>query len=145
MGFSIYFETTVPITADKAGAIRDAAALANAGRTWLSCEPVHFFSRKDSGLFGHLLGGVKPNLMPHPADVEAAAKENLPDGTFSDVLEILCRLSEAHDVDWDIRHDFSNGSIGYIRAGVCDEKVTALIQELAKMSNVLRDSGFFRD
>ena len=43
MGFSIHYRTTRPITPAESDTIRRAAHAANEGRTWLSCEPVHFY------------------------------------------------------------------------------------------------------
>lgn len=75
-----------------------AARAANQGRTWLSCEPVHFFTNDEDG---HLLGGSKPNFRPHPDDVASAAREALPDGSARDMLDILCGLSRDHGIDGD--------------------------------------------
>jgi hypothetical protein len=57
MGFTVYYRSTRPVDAATKGAIEKAARAASEGRTWLSCEPVHFFS----GDKEHLMGGSKPN------------------------------------------------------------------------------------
>ena len=108
MGFTIYYRSTRPVSKPEADAIASAAAGANKGRTWLSCEAVHFFERQKDG---HLLGGSKPNFMPHPDDVTAAALEGLPDGTTRDLLDILCQLSQQHGIDWALSHDHDPGLI----------------------------------
>src|SRR5947199_172826 len=98
MGFTIYYRSTRPVAKAEADAIHQAAREANVGRTWLGCEPVHFFPGVEAG---HLLGGSKPNFEPHPDDAAASAGEGLPDGTVRDVLDVLCRLSRDHAIDWE--------------------------------------------
>src|SRR2546426_11760610 len=131
MGFKIYYRSTRPVAPTEADAIRQAARAANEGRTWLGCEPVHFSPSDD----GYLLGGSKPNFQPHPDDAAAAAREGLPDGTPRDMLDILCRLSRDHDVDWEISHDHSDGPVGYIRGGVCDDEVLLQVHALANLGD----------
>jgi hypothetical protein len=102
----------------------------------LSCEPVHFFTGGDDG---HLLGGSKPNFQPHPDDVASAAREGLPDGSARDMLDVLSRLSRDHGVDWEIRHDHSDGPIGYIRSGTCDDNVLSQVEAFADLADILAD------
>jgi len=138
MGFTVYYRSTEPVAQEERDAIQKAASAANRARTWLSCEPVHFFADSEDG---HLLGGSKPNIMPHPNDVAAAAQVDLPDGTTRDMLEILCQLSRDHAVNWEISHDESDGPVGYILAGVCDEEVSVQIGALAHMGDILGELG----
>jgi hypothetical protein len=137
MGFTIYYRATQPLPEATNAAIQAAASAANNGRTWLSCEPVHFFASND----GHLFGGSKPNFMPHPDDAAAAARENLPDGTALDMLDVLCRLSHEHAVDWEITHEHSNGPVGYIRGGVSDPAVIEQVTAISKVGDMLGDFG----
>jgi hypothetical protein len=136
MGFSIYYRSTRPVNPAEADAIRETARTASAGRTWLSCEPIHFFGGQEDG---HLFGGSKPNFQPHPDDAAAAAREGLPDGTTRDMLDILCLLSRDHKVDWDLSHD--HGPVGYIRGGVCDPRVLDQIEALADLGDILGELG----
>jgi hypothetical protein len=133
MGFTIYYRSTRPVSPAEAQAVEQSTRAACRGRTWLSCEPVHFFGGDD----GHLLGGSKPNFQPHPDDVAAAAREGLPDGTARDMLDILCRLSRAHGIDWEITHDHSDGPVGYVRGGVCDADVLAQVEAFAELGDML--------
>jgi hypothetical protein len=135
MGFSVSYRSTEPVAKPVQDAIHQAADAANEGRTWLSCEPVLFFRSED----GYLEGSSKPNFMPHPDDVASAASEDLPDGTTRDMLDILCRLSRDHAVDWEIRHDHSEGPVGYIQGGVCDDEVLAQIEAFADLGDILAD------
>jgi hypothetical protein len=137
MGFTVYYRSTRPVAPAEAEVIRRAAGEANAGRSWLGCEPVHFFPGDDGG---HLLGGSKPNFQPHPGDAAAAARSGLPDGTTRDMLDILCRLSRDHGIDWALSHDHDT-DVGYIRAGVCDEGALAQIEAFAVMGDVLGELG----
>lgn len=109
------------------------------GRTWLSCEPVSFFSILHNGPDpdGILRGFSKPNFFPHPDDASSAQAEGLPDGTLRDVLDILCELSARFDIDWEISHDYSHGPVGYIRGGVCDEDVREQCEAFAELPDVL--------
>ena len=95
--------------------MREGAATANRGRSWLSSEPVHFFAGLEDG---KLAGASKPNFIPSSDDAKSATSSGLPDGTPRDVVEILSRLSREHGVDWEVSHDF--GAAGFIRAGVPD-------------------------
>lgn len=133
MGFTVTYRTTKPMEADLAKALASAASELCRDRTWLSCEPVHFFPVSD----GHLFGGSKPNFLPHPEDAAAAAREGLPDGTVRDLLDILCRLSSEHGVDWEIGHDASDGPVGFIRGGICDEEVAGQIDAFAELGGML--------
>src|SRR6185437_16335941 len=106
MGFTINYRSVRPVSPAEATAIRRAASDACRGRTWLSCEPVHFYAASDDG---HLCGSSKPNFRPHPDDKASASREGLPDGTARDMLDVLCRLSKDHGIDWEISHDHSGG------------------------------------
>jgi hypothetical protein len=130
MGFTIYYRSTRPVSPAKAAAVEAAARVLRRGRTWLSCEPIHFFKDQDDG---HLLGGSKPNPMPDPDDA-AAAREGLPDGTTRDLLHILCHLSREHGIDWEISHDYSGGPAGYIRKGIADGLIVNQLEALADLN-----------
>jgi len=138
MGISIQYRSLHPVGAEQADAVRDAAHEANAGRTWLSCEPV-FFYPKEVAKSDHLLGSSKPNLSPHPDDVEAASRMDLPDGGFQDVLEILCQLSREFQIDWEIQNDFVPNSVSYIRDGACDSNLNDLAETISDVSQFLEE------
>ena len=59
-----------------------------------------------------MTGGSKPNFLPDPADRSSAEQEGIPDGTISDVLDVLAVLSKSHGVDWEITHEAYDGPIG---------------------------------
>lgn len=134
MGFSIYYRSTRPVSPALAGAVVRAALEMCRGRSWLGCEPVTFFPEMQDG---HLMGGSKPNFLPHPRDHASAALSGLPDGTTRDLLDILCRLSREHRIDWELSHDHSGGPVGYIRSGVCDDEVTDQMNALACLGEFL--------
>jgi hypothetical protein len=139
MGFSIRYCTTRSITANQANAIRQGAIDLIKGRTWLSCEPVHFFADQDDD---RLSGFSKPNFNPHADDVASAAREGLPDGTVLDLLEVLRQLSCEHGVDWELSHDHSDGPFGFIRGGVCEPGLFDQIEGIAGMAETM---GEFTD
>jgi hypothetical protein len=134
MGFTIYYRSTRAVSQEEAEVIGRAARDACRGRTWLNCEPVHFFSGSEDGC---LFGGSKPNFRPHPDDVASAARRELPHGGVRDMLEVLCRLSREHDLDWEISHDHSGGPVGLIRAGECDRDVLAQVEAFADVAEYL--------
>lgn len=136
MGFTIYYRSTRPVAPAEAAAIERATDELCLGRTWLSCEPVGFFP---DGEDGHLFGGSKPNFQPHPDDAAAAAREGLPDGTTFDMLDVLCQVSRDHGIDWEISHDHSDGAVGFIRSGVCDEEVSSQVRAFAGLGDILGD------
>lgn len=135
MGFTIYYRSTQRVNAARAKAIRAAAEAFTSGRTWLSCEPVGFFSNKG----GHLSGGSKPNFQPDPEDAAAAAAEGLPDGTVRDMVDVLCKLSADFDVDWELSHDHDPGPIGLIRSGVCEPRLREQLKTLGSLGGILRE------
>lgn len=134
MGFSIHYRSTRPVSPAETEAINRAAQEACQGRTWLSCEPVRFYSGDEDG---HLIGGSKPNFRPHPDDVASAARQGLPDGSARDMLDVLCRLSREHGIDWEISHDYSGGPVGSIRAGLCDDGVLSQVEAIADLGDIL--------
>lgn len=134
MGFSIMYRSTRPVSTAEAASIKEAAEAACRGRTWLSCEPVHFNSGSEDG---HLLGSSKSNFHPHPDDVASAKNEGLPDGTLRDLLDILCQLSRDHGIDWEVHHDHSDGPIGLIQAGECEGDVVAQVEAFADVAEFL--------
>jgi hypothetical protein len=136
MGFTVYYRSTRRVGAARAKAIRRAASTLNKGRTWLSCEPVGFFTEREDG---RLCGGSKPNFLPHPDDVASAAREALPDGTVLDMLEILCQLSRDHAVDWEFSHDHDPGPIGFIRGGVCEEGLLGQIEAIGELADIMSE------
>jgi len=131
MGFTAYYRSLDTIDAEKRASIEAACDELCRGRTWLSCEPVLFFSGDDDG---HIMGGSKPNFIPHPDDVDSAESEGLPDGTIQDALDVLCQLSRDHGVGWEISHDYSNGPIGLIRNGDADPEVRAVCHDILQFS-----------
>jgi hypothetical protein len=112
----------------------------SSGRTWLSCEPPWLFNND-----GALMGISKPNFSPHPDDVASARSEGLPDGTLIDLLDILCELSRDFDVEWEISHDYSEGPIGYIRNGVCDDEVRTQCTAFNDLADELGGQDFDLD
>jgi hypothetical protein len=140
MGYRFYYRSTRPVTPAEASAIEQVTPELCRGRTWLSCEGVHYYGSKD----GHLAGGSKTNPLPHPDDAADAAQDGRPDGTTRDALAILCRLSSDHGVDWEVSGDIS-GPVGYIRGGVCDDEVVSKIGSLADLGDILRDLGADED
>ncbi len=134
MGFTVYYRSTRPIPPSEAEAVKQAAKVACHGRTWLGCEPVRFFSGQGDD---RLLGGSKPNFQPHPRDAAAAANEGLPDGTVRDMLDVLGRLSRDFSIDWEINHDHSDGPVGFIRGGPCDEQVLSQVEAFADLGDIL--------
>lgn len=142
MGFTVYYRSARPVSPAEAEAIEQNASALCQSRTWLGCEPVGFFAEQDDG---HLLGGSKPNFQPHPDDVAAAAREDLPNGTTLDMLDILCQLSRDHGIDWEISHDHSGGPIGYVRDGVCDGEVLSQIEAFAELGDILGELGLDED
>lgn len=63
MGFSFAYQTTRPVTPAEAEAITRGADAAQ-GRSWLSCEPVHFHepaSEDEAGETALLMDSIKPD------------------------------------------------------------------------------------
>jgi hypothetical protein len=52
---------------------------------------------------------------------------------------VLSRLSLDHGVDWEISHDASDGPIGYIRNGICDDEVLNQVGALADLGDIFSE------
>lgn len=135
MGFAVSYISTRPVTPTESEVIKQVASQLCDGRTWLGCEPV-FFAREESG---RLCGCCKPTIVASADDAAALAHEGLPDGTIRDAIDVLCRLSRDHNIEWEISHDHSDGPIGYIRDGVCDGEVENQVSAFADLSMMLQD------
>ncbi|MHC5540451.1 hypothetical protein ACYOEI_19695 [Singulisphaera rosea] len=135
MGFTVYYRSTRPVTKAESEVIQQAVDAANSGRTWLHCEGVHFFPIEDDGF---LLGGSKPNFLPHPDDAGAAAQEGLPNGTCRDMLDVLSQVSRDFGIDWILSHDY-DPNIGAVRAGILDPGVINQIEAFADLGDILGD------
>lgn len=129
MGFSVHYQTTELISRGLQAEIVAALDALSRGRAWLSCEPP-LLDDED----GYLRGFSKPNFAPAAIDVAAAAPEGLPDGKLMDLLDVLCALSNQFDIDWEIAHDHSDGPIGYIRQGRCDDEVSVQCEAIQDMA-----------
>lgn len=138
MGFSVYYRSTEPLSAEQVTAVRKAADAECRRRTWLSCEPVKLFGAEPDGC---LLGGSKPNFHPRPDDAASAAGSGLPDGTLRDLVDALCRISREHGVDWELCHDEAPGPMGYIRDGECDPGLLDQVDALADLAGFLDGLG----
>lgn len=134
MGFSVHYQTTETISRGLQAEIVLALDDLRRGQTWLSCE-IPYLSDDQ----GYLSGSSKPNFMPAAIDVAAAAKEGLPDGKLTDLLDILRSLSNRFDIDWEISHDHSDGPIGYVRQGLCDDEVRVQCEGIQDMAQDLAD------
>lgn len=137
MGFTVAYQSTEIISLAVQREILNATRDLSKGRTWLSCEPPCLVNNN-----GTLFGFSKPVFFPHPDDEASAKSEGLPDGTLNDVLEVLCELSRRFDVDWEVSHDHSDGPLGYIRKGVCDDNVRMECETLTDLANELGGEGF---
>ncbi len=61
------------------------------------------------------------------------------------MLELLCELSRRFDVDWEISRDHSDGPLGYIRNGVCDDDVRTQCDAFSDLADELGAEGFDMD
>jgi hypothetical protein len=132
MSASIYYRSLRTVDDAERAAISTAASAAQAARTWLSCEPVHFYPNED----GYLRGGSKPNFDPDEEDASAAAECALPDGTVLDLIQVLSQISRDHSIDWEIVFE-QEPPVGFIRNGHCDEKVLKDAEQLAEVARML--------
>jgi hypothetical protein len=57
------------------------------------------------------------------------------------MLDVLCKLSLDHDIEWEISHDHSGGPIGYIRDGICDKQVRDQVEAFADLDDILGELG----
>jgi hypothetical protein len=132
MSASIYYRSLRTVDDAERATIEAAASNAQAARTWLSCEPVHFYGTED----GYLRGGSKPNFEPSEEDAALAAESGLPDGTVVDLIQVLSQLSSDHNIDWEVIFD-QEPPVGFIRNGNCDEEILKGAEQLAEIARML--------
>jgi hypothetical protein len=138
MDFAVSYRSARPLEQIEIDAIIRAVNAANLGRSWVRCEPVFLFPELD----GHLAGSSKPHARSDSTDSTDSGVEPahvLPGGTVRDMFGILCELSKAHGVDWEIRHDYENDPIGMIQGGVADEEIVEEIEALAELGDALKE------
>jgi hypothetical protein len=136
LGFAVSYRSTKPVEPSKFTRVQSVISKSVRGRTWLSSEPAWVMHQDD----GHLIGASKPNMQPDPDDAAAARSESLPDGTIADVVQILCDISQAEGIDWELSHDHSSGPIGLIRNGIADPNVLTEIETIAEVCQVLGEA-----
>ncbi|MCO6047673.1 hypothetical protein NG895_27535 [Aeoliella sp. ICT_H6.2] len=135
MGFTIYYRSAEVVDEATTTAVKQRASSLSANRSWLSCEPLSFWATDDD----HLEGGSKPNFMPDADPVAVAESEGMADGTAVDLLDVLCQLSQEFGITWEMSHDGEEGTVGYIRDGVCDAEVKLRVETFAQMSGNMED------
>jgi hypothetical protein len=131
MSSSIYYRSLRAVSDAERKTIEAAAQSAEKERTWLSCEPANF--RVDEQ--GYLSGGSKPNFAPDPQEAAAAEKAGLPDGTATDLIEVLGKLSREYSADWEITLE-EGPPVGCIRGGRCDPQVVAGAEQLTQLAQM---------
>ncbi|MFG0289422.1 MAG: hypothetical protein ACF8CQ_14680 [Rhodopirellula sp. JB044] len=132
MHFSVAYETTElisPLLQQEMIAFADELS---SQWNWLSCEPPCLSNRD-----GILAGASKPNFSGHVDRVASDQVSDRRDGTLNDLVRILCAVSAEFDVDWLISHDCSNGPLGFIRCGRCDEEVRSQCDVLSELTQEL--------
>jgi hypothetical protein len=134
MGFTIQYESTRPVDEPLARQIEARCEALCEGRIWVSCEPV--FLSADHLRGGHICGGSKPNLHPQPDDIQTVQESGLPDGTFGDLIEVLCTLSSEFKIDWNLGHDFDS-EVGSIQNGTPDRELVTLVESFSEAENLL--------
>lgn len=138
MGFTVYYQSTKPVMHELHPSIANDVTELCKGRSWVSCEPIHFYE------FGpKLRGGVKPNFTPSAFDIASAKSEGLPDGTIANVIEGLATLSQKYGIDWEFSHDHDPGPIGFIRNGVAESRLMSQIEAFGMLAGLM--SGELHD
>ena len=142
MGYDIAWRTTEQISPALQREITESFKNQTAGRTWMSGGPPDLAVDD-----GYLHGSSRPrwDFSRTNEDVASALKEGLPDGTVNDLLACLCRISAEFDIEWEFRDDYSEGPIGYIRCGECDDDVRRFCDGLTGMGEDLRGLGLDPD
>ena len=133
MGFTVYYQSTTAIPPITRLAVSATAGEMCEGYTWLTCDPVSFFLTDGTG---HMIGGVKSKFRRHPDDIAEETSENLPNGTITDALDILCELSRQFDIEWEFSHDHKPDPIGTIRHGYVDQELQNRIEGIAHATQI---------
>ncbi len=134
MGYTVYYESTAEVPDEVQDRVRADADRYATERIWLHCEPIAFWD-DDCGEPGHLVGGVKPNLMPDSEHLAAFRQAPLPGGTLTDAMEILRRLSGEYGIEWRI-FDEHGTQFGHIHGGVIDPQLRHWMHQIDSPSDL---------
>jgi hypothetical protein len=130
MGYTVSYRTCQPLSPEREAAVRGAADAFNAGRAWV----LHLVRNEQDG---HLVCFMEPAEKP---DGEPAAGSSKWPGAYEGkcLLDGLCDISRACQVDWEIRDTYCLRPVGVIRNGECHADPEAQAEALRHMGEVMR-------
>lgn len=126
MSHRLTYRTCRPVNSEQEAAVRGAAEAFNQGRAWVLCM---LRNERD----GHLLC-----LMEPAATTEQPGGASKWPGAYEAqcLLDGLCGISRACQVDWEIHDRFGLRPIGVIRGGVCHADAEAQAEAARNMADV---------
>lgn len=124
MGFCIQYRSTESMHPATAYAVEQSADHWNSQFAWSLCEPVILKQRTDGRLVG------QSDVRFECAAELVADDHSLPEAILMTLIEVLCRLSFEHAVDWEVNDGEQTGLTGQIREGVADESLVEQIETL---------------
>jgi hypothetical protein len=136
MGFDITYSTIERISPALQREILEDVHVLHKQKSWIQCTGPSFENED-----GYLCGSSRLTPDRDPRDVATARhlSSGAPDGSVLDLLDVLCKLSRQHDIEWEISHDHSDGVLGRIQCGVADEIVRSTFEGLAAMCEGMGD------
>ena len=136
MGLSIRYRSVLPMHPARAFEIKKYAAELNEMYAWIGCDQVVVNQSTDG-----LLGGASTTSFIIDAEfveeMESSNEESA--GDIATLIDVLCELSRAHDVDWEIEHDYEPDVIGCIRNGIADIQVLEELETIRTIGEMLGD------
>ncbi len=133
MGFRLYYrsiETMHPALAFEISA--DADRLMQQFQ-WRECGPVKLKQRPDGFLAG------ESGAWYSSGDVHEDSESGLPQAVLMTIVDVLCRLSAAHNVDWMVGHDYEIGPVGRICDGIAESDLIEEIETLDGIGDLIDD------
>lgn len=136
MGFDVSYSTTERISPSLQREIIEEAKGLYTQHSW-----VHVMGPVLNDDGGYLTGSSRLSPQCDEDDAADARLGAAPDGTLTALLDSLCKLSAQFDIEFEIEHDHSEGSVGVIRHGKADEAVQSTFDGLDAMFEGIED-GF---
>jgi hypothetical protein len=137
MGFDVSYKSTETISPKLQREVIDELRVLSNCHSWVRVICPNLVDES-----GYLSGNSRLSPTAEPDDADDARRDGAPDGTMSDLMNILCELSRQFDIEWEVEHDYSEGVLGSIRYGVADDAVREFVEGYDIFLDGTDDDGF---
>jgi hypothetical protein len=132
VGVLLCFTSVESASPEVEAAIRAEPRERGGGRSWVLCEPPHFYPTEEDGL---LRGGSKLNLHPWADELAEVSKAPGERNDLQELLRLLCAWSGRHGLTWELEVD--GMPLGRIEGGACQGDVEGALEAFADLAEYL--------